>query len=327
MPRDVATRWNSTFDMLAFAVKYRSAINDITAEKNANLRKYELDNDEWLIALQLHDTLKVCCYPFLEINSCPHCFLIVSSLFPHCTLQSLPTLSTQIFKDATLFFSRSTPNLVTVIPAMDHIDETLTNNSLDLGFEPSIHAALGIAKKTLNRYYNATDQSEVYRIAMGKSLIIHVLRLIYWCLNYSFLVLHPCHKLKYFECAGWEPDWIRTAEDIVRAVFEGSYAAPSSNIHDLPPPVIEKHKVHFNYLKHIQTLLLIFSQVLNIFDNLPVLAPPRRTELRDELARYLSTDLNRSTMSSFGGLSRRPCIRFCPAWLLIISLFLVWFKI
>ena len=50
---------------------------------------------------------------------------------------------------------------------MDHIDETLTNNSLDLKFEPSIHAALGIAKKTLNRYYDATDQSEVYRIAMG----------------------------------------------------------------------------------------------------------------------------------------------------------------
>jgi len=50
---------------------------------------------------------------------------------------------------------------------MDHIDETLTNNSLDPEFEPSIHAALGIAKKTLNKYYNATDQSEVYHIAMG----------------------------------------------------------------------------------------------------------------------------------------------------------------
>jgi hypothetical protein len=73
----------------------------------------------------------------------------------------------QIFKDATLFFSRSMPCLATVIPAMDHIDETLTNNSLDLKFEPSIHAALGITKKTLNKYYNATDQSDVYRIAMG----------------------------------------------------------------------------------------------------------------------------------------------------------------
>jgi hypothetical protein len=59
------------------------------------------------------------------------------------------------------------PCLVTVIPAMDHIDETLTSNSLDFKFEPSICTALGISKKTLNKYYNATDQSEVYRIAMG----------------------------------------------------------------------------------------------------------------------------------------------------------------
>jgi hypothetical protein len=31
---------------------------------------------------------------------------------------------------------------------------------------------LSIAKKTLNRYYNATDQSEVYPIAMGMSPIV-----------------------------------------------------------------------------------------------------------------------------------------------------------
>jgi len=60
-----------------------------------------------------------------------------------------------------------TPNLATVIPAMDHIDETLTTQSRDSNFEPSIRAAIGIAKKTLNKYYNKTDDSELYRIAMG----------------------------------------------------------------------------------------------------------------------------------------------------------------
>jgi hypothetical protein len=74
----------------------------------------------------------------------------------------------QVFKDATLFFSRSTPNLAMVIPAMDHMDELLSTNSLDAKYEPSIRAALGIAKKTLNRYYDKTDSSEVYRIAMGE---------------------------------------------------------------------------------------------------------------------------------------------------------------
>jgi len=74
---------------------------------------------------------------------------------------------TQIFKDATLFFSRLTPNLATVIPAMDHIDETLTTQSRDASFKPSIRTALNIAKRTLNNYYDKTDYSEVYRIAMG----------------------------------------------------------------------------------------------------------------------------------------------------------------
>jgi hypothetical protein len=50
---------------------------------------------------------------------------------------------------------------------MDHIDETLTSQSLDSDYEPAIRTALGLAKKVLNRYYSATDHSEVYRIAMG----------------------------------------------------------------------------------------------------------------------------------------------------------------
>jgi hypothetical protein len=41
MPRDVATRWNSTFDMLDFVIQYQSAIGDIIADKNASLHKYE----------------------------------------------------------------------------------------------------------------------------------------------------------------------------------------------------------------------------------------------------------------------------------------------
>ena len=55
---------------------------------------------------------------------------------------------------------------------MDHIDETLTNQSQDMSLEPSIRGALSLAKKTLNKYYNKTDDSEVYRIAMSKSIIL-----------------------------------------------------------------------------------------------------------------------------------------------------------
>jgi hypothetical protein len=37
------------------------------------------------------------------------------------------------------------------------------------------------------------------------------------------LVLHPRHKLAYFKTAGWEPDWIDTAQELVRDEFKRSY--------------------------------------------------------------------------------------------------------
>ena len=59
MPRDVATRWNSTYDMLEFAIEFQEALDTITGEKEMRLRKYKMDNEEWEIAQQLRDVLKV----------------------------------------------------------------------------------------------------------------------------------------------------------------------------------------------------------------------------------------------------------------------------
>jgi hypothetical protein len=60
MPRDVSTRWNSTFDMLKFALEYRLAIDTITAERKMKLRDYELGKEEWKVAKELCEVLKVC---------------------------------------------------------------------------------------------------------------------------------------------------------------------------------------------------------------------------------------------------------------------------
>jgi hypothetical protein len=46
IPRDVATRWNSTYDMLRFALEYRKAIDILTADRNNDLRSYELSERE-----------------------------------------------------------------------------------------------------------------------------------------------------------------------------------------------------------------------------------------------------------------------------------------
>jgi hypothetical protein len=50
---------------------------------------------------------------------------------------------------------------------MDHIDQHLATAATKPGYSHALKAALAIGKKTLNRYYDKTDQSEVYRITMG----------------------------------------------------------------------------------------------------------------------------------------------------------------
>lgn len=60
MPHDVQTRWNSTHNMLEFVLKYHKAIDAITQKRELGLHEFELDTDEWILAQQLTDVLKVC---------------------------------------------------------------------------------------------------------------------------------------------------------------------------------------------------------------------------------------------------------------------------
>ncbi|KAJ7268149.1 hypothetical protein B0H12DRAFT_1002303, partial [Mycena haematopus] len=98
-------------------------------------------------------------------------------------------------KDATLFFSRDSATLASVIPAMDKIDSLLATAVLKLPtgekkFCVPVKAALLKAKKTLNRYYALAFHSRVYRIA---------------------LILHPRYKIGYLHDNDWEADDIASA--------------------------------------------------------------------------------------------------------------------
>jgi hypothetical protein len=100
---------------------------------------------------------------------------------------------------------------------MDHIDRHLATAARDDTYLPCIQAALSMGKRLLNKYYSSTDQSELYRIAMSK------FQSYYDAPALIFVVLHPSHKLAYFNQAGWDEDWRSTAEDIVRYEFERAY--------------------------------------------------------------------------------------------------------
>ena len=67
MPRDVATRWNSTYDMLVFALDYHQAIDEITADRD--MRKYKLSEDEWALVQQLGDVLAMHCASYHSLPS------------------------------------------------------------------------------------------------------------------------------------------------------------------------------------------------------------------------------------------------------------------
>lgn len=104
---------------------------------------------------------------------------------------------------------------------MDHIDESLSTDSLDVNYKPCICAAATLGKKTLNHYYNKTDHTEVYCIAMGAYYF--VLLWYQWLTISLNLVLHPAHKLAYFEAADWEPEWIDMAKTIICEEFKRTY--------------------------------------------------------------------------------------------------------
>jgi hypothetical protein len=59
MPHDVATQWNSTYNMLEFALMFWEVLDTITGEKDVRLQKHEMDDEEWETAHQLREVLMV----------------------------------------------------------------------------------------------------------------------------------------------------------------------------------------------------------------------------------------------------------------------------
>jgi hypothetical protein len=102
---------------------------------------------------------------------------------------------------------------------MDKIDDLITTTIVSTQpsgrtkhiVHPSIRKALGLAKATMNKYYSATDTSNVYRIVMGMCSHLNLTTF----LTRTYLVLHPSLKLQYFKSRKWDDAWITTAKNLV----------------------------------------------------------------------------------------------------------------
>lgn len=141
------------------------------------------------------------------------------------------------------------------MPAMDITEQQLKMFSCNQQYEPAIHAAVSLAKKTLNWYYSLMDSSEVYCIAM---------------------VLHPHHKLEYFKSSDWKQEWIEMAEKLVHEEFTCSYLA-DDNSADIK--IVDKHIKPKNMSS-------------NMFDNICLhFLPPRMSKLQSEIDHYLVANI------------------------------------
>jgi hypothetical protein len=72
-------------------------------------------------------------------------------------------------KEGTDFFSTSTPPISSIIPAMDTIDQCFATASIDdTRFPLPLKVVLDLGKRIMNKYYNLTDESEIYWVSISK---------------------------------------------------------------------------------------------------------------------------------------------------------------
>ena len=87
-----------------------------------------------------------------------------------------------------------------------------------------------------------------------------------------YLVLHPRHKLNYFQRTGWPSEWIATAKKMVRDEYDNNYRF-RGDMHIIPGPQDTK-----------ETL-----SAKNVFDNLPAFRPIEIGTF-DELTWYIASE-------------------------------------
>ncbi|KAM5539814.1 hypothetical protein V8D89_006627 [Ganoderma adspersum] len=226
LPRDVRTHWNLTYNMILESIVFCLVINKMTdEEKEHSLGAFRLKKKEWKLLEQLCEVLKV-------------------------------------FKHTIKFFSCDTPSLATVIPAMDYIDTMLTNQAHNENLDEAICAAVGMAKKILNKYYKLSDLSATY------------------C---STMILHPQFKLQYFEDASWPKTWIANTHEMLEDEYTFHYKPETDGGEEAEEATDKILEPKPNECPR--------AQGANIFDHLPSIKSTCTiaTAAADEVERYLST--------------------------------------
>lgn len=271
MPRDVSMRWNSMFDMLHFALEFHPTIDLMTASCDFDLQKYELSPEEWRIATELRNILKV---------SFSLSFCLVANLF-YWRSSRTPRSFSHMEPRTLQLWSWPWTTLTVFLELSLNPLSTLFPSTLPWSWE----------KK---RSIDITTRPITWRF-IGLWWVCTVLLFTSFQPECLWSVLHPHHKLAYFRTQDWEDHWVQTAHDLVREEFNHLYASlahvdmmMATKTTTIPPQV--------PLMWGLLTILVFFLDLFfyaqssnNIFDSLPSLAQTL-SDKRDELDHYLSPD-------------------------------------
>ena len=116
------------------------------------LEEYNLTSEQWKLAASLTDVLVVCTY----IWTPDYCFQLM--------------YNEQIYKQVSgLFSTAEVPLIYKVIPMLEDMEHELKGVRNNVNLADVIRMAAHAALLMIGKYYALTDDSEVYRIAMGAS--------------------------------------------------------------------------------------------------------------------------------------------------------------
>ncbi|KAF8596708.1 hypothetical protein BDV93DRAFT_454383, partial [Ceratobasidium sp. AG-I] len=122
------------------------------------------------------------------------------------------------------------PMIADVIVHHDRLECEYREMCLDKKLPLWMRQAAYRVRRVLNKYYEKTDKSELYRLAM---------------------LLHPSMRTSYFDAAGWEGDWIDTAIEIAETCWKTHYKATSNE------RIVAPEKSQFSYSKVSSRIALL----------------------------------------------------------------------
>ncbi len=212
MIRSVPTRWNSVAMTSKRTIQLRGPLTDLVSKachnesRGPRLLRFKLSTEEWVILEQLEAILAVSSTSWV-----PQLVLIM--------------MSPQHFLEATLRMSaKQRPLLHEVIPVIDLLESMLARTVANTALMPAVRVAASYGQAILNKYYEKTDDSVMYRCAIRTHLITD--HMVSQLTHLRLLVLHPKHKTSYFKRQKWPQLWIDTALDVLRDEWARYKPAP-----------------------------------------------------------------------------------------------------